>query len=261
MKTDLRNQVAVVTGAARGIGQAVARLLATNGAHVVIADLDEDEAKKTAASIPGSVAVRMDVSSESEVDAGVKKICAELGRIDLLVNNAGINTLKHRVTVEQFPIEEWDRIMAVDLRGVFLVSRAVAAHMVTRRAGRIVNIASVLGVVPARLQCAYTTAKAGVIMLTRTMAIELAPHGIAVNCVAPGSTLTTATEQLFYSEDAVMKEKAQRILSHIPAGRAGKVDEVAEAVLFFAAPETGYTTGQILSVDGGWTAGGFLRDF
>jgi len=149
----------------------------------------------------------------------------------------------------------------VDLRGSFLVARGAAAMMVAQKGGRIVNIASVLGLVPARLQCAYTAAKAGLVNLTQTMAIELAAHGIAVNCVAPGSTMTAATEQLFYSKDALMREKAQRIVSHIPAGRVGRAEEIATAVLFFVAPETSYITGQTLSVDGGWTAGGFLRDF
>jgi|UniRef100_UPI004049EC7F 3-oxoacyl-[acyl-carrier protein] reductase len=261
MKTDLHNKVALVTGAARGIGRATARLLANNGARVVVADIDEAAAIEMAATMPDAVPLRMDVSSASEVETGVGRVVTQLGRIDILVNNAGINTMDHRVTIDRFPIEEWDRIMAVDLRGVFLVSRAVSAVMVAQGAGRIVNIASVLGLVPARLQCAYTTAKAGVINLTRTMAIELAPNGIVVNCVAPGSTLTTGTEQLFYGGDAMMQEKAQRMLSHVPAGRVGQVEEIAEAVLFFVAPETSYVTGQILSVDGGWTAGGFLRDF
>ena len=261
MKADLQNKVALVTGAARGIGLATAQLLADNGARVIVADLDAAGAKAAAAAMKGATALRMDVSSAVEVEAGVRQVCAELGRIDILVNNAGINTTSHRVTIDQFPVEEWDRIMAVDLRGVFLVSRAVAAVMVAQRAGRIVNIASVLGIVPARLQCAYTAAKAGVVNLTRTMAIELAPSGIAVNCVAPGSTLTAGTEQLFYGKDAAQRDKAERVLSHIPAGRVGQVGEVAQAVLFFAAPETGYVTGQVLCVDGGWTAGGFLRDF
>jgi NAD(P)-dependent dehydrogenase (short-subunit alcohol dehydrogenase family) len=261
MKVDLQNKVALVTGAARGIGRATAQALADNGARVVVADLDEAAARESAAMLQGAQALRMDVSQEAEVAAAVARVVAELGRIDILVNNAGINTLSHRVTVDQFPVEEWDRIMAVDLRGLFLVSRAVSAVMVAQGAGRIVNVASVLGLVPARLQCAYTAAKAGVINLTQAMAIELAPKGIAVNCVAPGSTLTAATEQLFYGEDAVMREKAQRILSHIPAGRPARAEEVAHAILFFAAPESGYITGQTLGVDGGWTAGGFLRDF
>lgn len=261
MKADLQNQVALVTGAARGIGRAIAQVLADNGARVIVADLDEAAAKEAAAALPGATALRMDVSSADEVEAGVKAAVAWGGRIDILVNNAGINTMKHRVTVDQFPIEEWDRIMAVDLRGVFLVSRAVTAVMAAQGGGRVVNIASVLGIVPARLQCAYTAAKAGVITLTQTMAIELAPKQITVNCVAPGSTLTAGTEGLFYGKDAIMQERAQRMISHIPAGRVGKAEEVAQAVLFFSTPETGYITGQILSVDGGWTAGGFLRDF
>jgi len=141
------------------------------------------------------------------------------------------------------------------------VSKAVASNMIGAQNGRIVNIASVLGVVPARLQCAFTAAKAGVIHLTKTMAIELAESGILVNCVGPGSTLTEATKQLFYSEDAIQKERAQRMLSHVPLGRVGTVEEIAHAVLFFVAPESSYITGQTLCVDGGWTAGGFLRDF
>ena len=262
MKVDLSNKVALVTGAAHGIGLATARLLADNGARVVIADLDGAGAVAAAAGMKGATGLRMDVSSAAEVETGIRNIQAQFGRIDILVNNAGINTTSHRVTIDQFPLEEWDRIMAVDLRGVFLVSRAVSAVMIAQKAGRIVNIASVLGIVPARLQCAYTAAKAGVVNLTCTMAIELAPAGIAVNCVAPGSTLTAGTAQLFYGEkDAAQKEKAQRMLSHVPAGRPGTVEEVAQAVLFFTDPEASYITGQILSVDGGWSAGGFLRDF
>jgi NAD(P)-dependent dehydrogenase (short-subunit alcohol dehydrogenase family) len=118
-----------------------------------------------------------------------------------------------------------------------------------------------MGVVPARLQCAFTAAKAGVVHLTKTMAIELAEQGVLVNCVAPGSTLTDSTRQLFYSDDAIQKERAERMLSHVPLGRAGTVDEIAHTVLFFVAPESSYTTGQTLCVDGGWTAGGFFRDF
>ena len=261
MKADLSNQVALVTGAAHGIGLATALLLAENGARVVIADLDEAGATAAAAGMKNALGLRMDVSSATEVEAGVRQVEAQCGRIDILVNNAGINTTNHRVTIDQFPIEEWDRIMAVDLRGVFLVSRAVAARMIAQKVGRIVNIASVLGIVPARLQCAYTAAKAGVINLAQTMALELAPHHITVNCVAPGSTLTAATEKLFYGQEPALQEKARRMLSHVPAGRPGRVEEVAQAILFFVAAENSYVTGQVLSVDGGWTAGGYLRDF
>jgi len=261
MKVDLTNQVALVTGAARGIGRAIADQLAANGARVVYADLDFENAKAAAAPATNASALAMDVSSETQVEAGVAQILKQQGRLDILVNNAGINTLKHRVNIDQFPLEEWHRILNVDLTGLFLVSRAVSRHMVERKTGRIVNISSVLGVVPARLQCAFTTAKAGVVQLTRTMAIELAPSNILVNCVAPGSTLTEGTKQLFYSQDAILQERAQRMLSHVPLNRPGTVEEIAHAVLFFAAPESSYITGQTLCVDGGWTAGGFLRDF
>ena len=127
--------------------------------------------------------------------------------------------------------------------------------------GRIVNIASVMGVVPGRLQCAFTAAKAGIVHLTKTMAIELAEQGILVNCVSPGSTLTKGTKDLFYGEHGVQRERVERMLSHVPLGRPGTVEEIAHSVLFFVSPASSYITGQNLCVDGGWTAGGFFRDF
>lgn len=260
MNVDLSNQVALVTGAARGIGRAAAQKIAQNGARVVIADLDAKAAQDAAAEIHGALALRMDVSSESEVEWCLARVQSEFGRVDILINNAGINT-RHRVTTDRFPTAEWDAIMSVDLRGVFLVSRAASALMAARGSGRIVNIASVTGLTPLRLQCAYTSAKAGVINLTRTMAIELAAKGLTVNCVAPGSTLTAMTEKVFYGKDGAMAEHAQRLIDHIPAGRVGTVEEVAHAILFFCDPQSAYITGQILCVDGGWTAGGYLRDF
>jgi NAD(P)-dependent dehydrogenase (short-subunit alcohol dehydrogenase family) len=261
MKIDLSNKVALVTGAAMSIGRKTAEVLAANGAQVVIADIDEAEARKTASEIPGSSALRMDVSSEAEVAKGIDWIQSKFGRIDILVNNAGVNTGKHRVTFDEFPVAEWDRIISVDLRGLFLVSRAGAAVMLRHGGGRIVNIASVLGVVPARLQCAYTAAKAGVVHLTRTMAIELSHRGVLTNAVAPGSVLTAGTQALFYSKDAIQSERAKSLLAHIPMGRPAHLEEIANAVLFLVAPESGYITGQTLCVDGGWSAGGFLRDF
>ena len=261
MNVDLSGQVALVTGAARGIGQAIADLLAQNGAQVVYADLDYENAKIAASKSKNGTPLALDVTSESQVDAGVARIIEQHGRLDILVNNAGINTMKHRVNMDQFPLEEWQRILNVDLTGLFLASRAGSRVMIGRQTGRIINISSVLGLVPARLQCAYTAAKAGVVQLTRTMALELAPSNILVNCVAPGSTLTEGTKQLFYSSEAMFQERANRMLDHVPLNRPGTVEEIAHAVLFFAAPESSYITGQTLCVDGGWTAGGFLRDF
>jgi NAD(P)-dependent dehydrogenase (short-subunit alcohol dehydrogenase family) len=261
MKIDLDGQVALVTGAARGIGQAIADLLAQNGAKVVYADIDYETAKSSAARSNAGTALAMDVSNEAQVNEGIAQIIRQHARLDILVNNAGINTARHRVNIDKFPLEEWQRILNVDLTGLFIVSHAGSRVMVSQKRGRIINIASVLGVVPARLQCAFIAAKGGVIQLTRAMAIELAPSGILVNCVAPGSTLTDGTKSLFYSQDALMQERAQRMLSHVPLGRPGTTEEIANTVLFFAAPENSYVTGQILCVDGGWSAGGFLRDF
>ena len=262
MRIDLTGKVALVTGAARGIGLGIADLLVANGAQAVVyADIDFETAKVEASKSASGAALAMDVSNETQVEAGIAQILKQHGQLDILVNNAGINTLKHRVNVDQFPLEEWQRILNVDLTGLFLVSRAASRSMIERKSGRIINISSVLGVVPARLQCAFTTAKAGVIHFTRTIAIELAPSNILVNCVAPGSTLTEGTKQLFYSKQGLMQERAQRMLDHVPLNRPGTVAEIAHAVLFFAAPESSYITGQTLCVDGGWTAGGFLRDF
>src|SRR5436190_2043573 len=183
MRMDLTGKVALVTGAARGIGLGIADLLVANGAQVLYADLDFETAQVAAGKSASGAALAMDVSNEAQVEAGIAQVLKQHGQLDILVNNAGINTFKHRVNVDQFPLEEWQRILSVDLTGLFLASSAASRVMLERKSGRIINISSVLGVVPARLQCAYTTAKAGVIQLTRTMAIELAPNKILVNCV------------------------------------------------------------------------------
>src|SRR5207237_3060003 len=140
------------------------------------------------------------------------------------VNNAGVNTLGGRVTIDQFPRAEWDRILAVDITGLYEVSRAAAIVMRGQKSGRIINIASIVGLVPLRLQCAFVAAKAGVVNLTKAMALELGPMGILVNGIAPGSTLTEGTRKLFYGDDGLMHEKAQRMLDHVPLGRPGTVE-------------------------------------
>jgi NAD(P)-dependent dehydrogenase (short-subunit alcohol dehydrogenase family) len=260
MKVDLAGKTALVTGAARGLGQAMAAALAANGARVVFADIDFEGARLAAAACPGGRALRFDVTKEAEVEGGVAEVVKLHGRLDILVNNAGVNTLAHRVNIDQFPTEEWDRIMNVDLRGLFLVSRAVSRQMVAQRSGRIINISSVLGLVPARLQSPFVAAKAGVVNLTRSMALELGSQGILVNCVAPGSIMTEGTKQLFYGPDGKFSNRVQSMLSHIPLGRPGEVEEVAHCVLFLAAPESSYINGTVLTVDGGWLAG-YIREF
>jgi NAD(P)-dependent dehydrogenase (short-subunit alcohol dehydrogenase family) len=150
--------------------------------------------------------------------------------------------------------------VSVDLTGVYEVSRAAARVMRSQGAGRIINIASIAGLVPLRLQCAFVAAKAGVVNLTRAMALELGPHGILVNGIAPGSTLTEGTKQLFYGEGGKFRANVQRMLDHVPLGRPATTDEIAVAALFLADPENSYMNGHVLTVDGGWTAG-YTRDF
>lgn len=260
MKVHLENQVALVTGAAGAIGEAICTSLAANGARVVYADINLEGARQLAVGTPGAMAVRMDVTDEAETESAVAEILAAHGRIDILVNNAGINTAAHRVNLDSFPTDEWDRILRVDLTGLFLVSKAVTRHMIPRRSGRIINISSVMGLVPARLQCAYTAAKAGVVNLSRTMAIELGSQGILTNCIAPGSILSEGTKRLFYGEDGQFNDRVQAMLSHVPLGRPGQPEEIAHAVLFLAAPESSYLNGAVIPVDGGWLAG-YSRDF
>jgi 3-oxoacyl-[acyl-carrier protein] reductase len=261
MKADLKDQVALVTGAARGIGLATARLLAENGARWSWQTLMRLRPGGVAAGMPGADGVADGCFFAEEVAAGVRELTQRLGRIDILVNNAGINTLRHRVTIDQFPIEEWDRIMAVDLRGVFLVSRAVSAVMIAQGGGRIVNIASVLGIVPARLQCAYTAAKAGVINLTQTMAIELAPQKISVNCVAPRLDAHRRDRAAFLRHRC---RHAGEVAAHHqphpgrPAGQ-GRGSGAGGAVLCGARDQLHYRTNR----KRGWrlVGRGFLRDF
>jgi len=253
MKSDLSGRVSLVTGAARGIGKAIADRLAANGSTVYYSDRDE------ARPGPNGRPLRLDVTSGEGIAAAVRQVEAEAGRLDVLVNNAGINTLTHRVTIDQFPRSEWDRILAVDLTGVYEVSRAFVP-LLRRQRGRIINIASIVGLVPLRLQCAYVAAKAGVVNLTKAMALELGPDGILVNGIAPGSTLTDGTRQLFYGDDGLFRESVQRMLDHVALGRPAKVDEIAIAAQFLADPENTYMTGHVLVVDGGWTAG-YARDF
>jgi NAD(P)-dependent dehydrogenase (short-subunit alcohol dehydrogenase family) len=260
MKVDLSDQVALVTGAARGIGQSIADLFAANGARVVYSDVDHAGAARAAAASANGRAVALDVRDAEQVGAVIDGIVREHGRLDIAVNNAGVNTLAHRVSIDEFPDAEWQRILDVDLHGVFLVGRAAARVMRARRSGRIINIASVAGLVPLRLQCPFVAAKAGVVNLTRAMALELGPHGILVNGIAPGSTLTEGTRQLFYGEHGTFRDSVQKMLDHIPLGRPGTPAEIAHAALFLAAPESSYVNGHILTVDGGWTAG-YHREF
>ena len=260
MTADLSGTVSLVTGAARGIGQAIADRLAANGSIVYYTDLDAGPCEAAAAKTPNGRGLKLDVTDPADIASAIARITADHGRLDLLVNNAGINTVSERKPIDQYSRADWDRILAVDMTAVFEMSKAAAAVMREQGRGRIVNIASIAGLVPLRLQSGFVAAKAGVVNLTKSMALELGPHGILVNAIAPGSILTVGTRQLFYGDGGEYKESARRMLDHVPLGRPGTVDEIAVAALFLADPENSYMNGHILVVDGGWTAG-YTRDF
>ncbi len=260
MKSDLTGKIALVTGAARGIGQAIADRFAQSGATVYYTDVDGPGAIAAAAQFPGCQSALLDVTKSAQVSELIDRIEHEQGRLDIVVNNAGVNTLANRVTIDEFPRSEWDRILDVDLNGVYEVSRAAARVMKRQGSGRIINIASIAGLVPLRLQSAFVAAKAAVVNLTKSMALELGPSGILVNGIAPGSTLTEGTKQLFYGPGGTFNSRVQEMLDHVPLGRPGTTDEIAVAALFLADPENSYMNGHILVVDGGWIAG-YHRQF
>ena len=266
MRDEFEGKTALVTGAAQGIGRAIADRLASSGARVIYTDRDgrAAEAAATAAaqniSVP-HLAYALDVTDRNGIDATLKAAVSATHRIDILINNAGIGVkASDRQTVDAFPLEAWDEMLALDLTGVFIMSRALAAHMKSAGGGRIVNIASVLGLVPMRLQSSYVAAKAGVVNLTRSMALELAKDNILVNAVAPGSTATDGWRKWIGDARSEELDLHARLMSHIPLGRPAEPDEIARGVAFLASPNNTYITGHVLTIDGGWTAG-FARDF
>jgi 3-oxoacyl-[acyl-carrier protein] reductase len=241
----LTGKVALVTGAAQGIGKAIALLLARNGADLVVSDINLEKAEETAKEIraigPKAMAVKVDVANWSDVERMVTGILEKLAKIDILVNNAGITRDKLILRMTE---EDWDAVLGVNLKGTFNCTKAVVRHMAKQRSGKIVNIASVVGEMGNAGQANYSASKAGVIGLTKTIAREYAQRGINVNAIAPGYIETPMTEAL--PEKA--KEELRRL---IPMERLGKPEDVAEAVLFLVSEESSYMTGQVLNVNGG----------
>jgi 3-oxoacyl-[acyl-carrier protein] reductase len=246
----LRERVAAITGGALGIGRATARLFAEEGAAVAIGDIEVEGAEEVAREIAKSggraIALAVDVGEPAQVQAFVDRVVAEFGRLDVMFANAGI---AHSAPFLEHPETQWHRVLRVNLTGVFLCGQAAARQMVKQGGGRIIATASINGFRGVENLVGYNVAKAGVIELTRTMAVELAHHGIAVNAIAPAQIDTRLTRSL-------PEEARRRRAERIPMGRFGEPEEVARAALFLASDDATYVTGHTLAVDGGYLAGG-----
>ncbi len=243
---DLSTRVAIVTGSGRGIGRAIALKLARVGAKVVVNDIGdvkpvEAVVKEIKTMGRECLPVMADVSLNSDVARLVEETMAAYKRIDILVNNAGINRDQLLLRMSE---EDWDKVLDVDLKSVFLCTKAVLRHMAKQRWGRIISISSIVGIMGNKGQANYASAKAGIIGFTRTVAKEVASHGVTVNAVAPGFIETEMTKRL-------KEEWRQELKKQIPVGDFGSPRDVAEAVAFLASEEAKYITGQVLGVDGG----------
>ena len=238
----LENRTAIVTGGAQGIGRAIAERYVAEGARVMIVDIDEGKARAAAGEI-GCAFAGADVSKKEDVDRFVAAAIAELGHVDILVNNAG--TI-HAAGFLELDVADFDRVLATNLRGAFLVGQAVARHMVTRKRGAIINMSSVNAVLAIPNQVPYVVSKGGMAQLTKVMALALAPHGIRVNAIGPGTIMTELAKTLM-TDEAAMK----RILSRTPIGRCGEPSEVASVAVFLASEDASYMMGQTIYPDGG----------
>ena len=241
-KQDLTDQVALVTGASRGIGKAVAQELAAAGAFVIGTATSEQGAANISEYLDANGAGKaLNVATEGAIDALVKDITQAYGSIDILVNNAAINRDNLLMRMKE---TEWDEVMATNLKGVYQLSKAVLRGMMKKRQGRIINISSVVAVTGNPGQANYCAAKAGVLGFTKSLAQEIAPRGVTVNAVAPGFIDTDMTR-------ALTDDQKERIFGQIPSGRLGRPEEVAAAVGFLASPAAAYITGETLHVNGG----------
>lgn len=251
-KFDLKGRCSIVTGAAMGLGKAMAEALADAGSDIIIADVNMEAAEKTAGELSrfGTkvTAIRCDVTNPGDAEHLAETAIGTFGRIDVLINNAGI--AKH-VKIEDMKLEDWRHIMDVNLNSVFIMSQVVGRVMIRQKKGSIINIASMSGLIvnTPQCQCAYNVSKAGVIMLTKSLASEWAEHGIRVNSIAPGYMKTELTRPYFEGNG----EMVQRWMDLSPMKRPGTPDELQGIALYLASETSSFVTGSVFSIDGGYT--------
>lgn len=257
MQILFNDKVVVITGAAGGLGSNMAKRFAEDGAAVAVCDLRGTEKTVSEITAAGGKAVGydFDITNRDEVTENMKKIEEDLGKINVLINNAGINVpSEERFTVEGFSDKWWDAIVSVDLDGTYNCTKLAFPHFA--EGASVINISSIVGMIPLRNQCAFAAAKAAVINFTKAVAIELAPKGIRANIICPG-TIGLEKTNLLWKDDSAMKA----LLAHIPLARQGVPNDIAGAAEFLASDFASYITGAVLPVDGGWTCGGYARNF
>ncbi|MDD2504580.1 MAG: glucose 1-dehydrogenase [Clostridia bacterium] len=247
---DLTKKTAIVTGATKGLGYSIAMALAESGADIVVVSRNEGDCKRVAEEIKNkgrkSLAHSCDITKKSMIEDLVNGTIDEFGKIDILVNNAGIAVTKPAVNLTE---DDWDRVINTNLKGAFLVAQTVGKKMIEQQYGRIINVASVFGLVGDKNILPYLCSKGGVVQMTRGLALEWAKYNILVNAIAPGYVVTPINKKV------LSEEKVQNyLLGKTPLRRFGTPEEIAGAAVFLASDEAGYLTGSILSVDGGWTA-------
>ncbi len=248
---DMTGQTAIVTGGSKGLGEAIAAGLASAGANVLVTSRDENEAVAVADHVADEYGVKAigmaaDVTELMQVDAMVERALDEFGRIDVLVNNAGINI---RGPIDDLDYEQFQQVQRINVEGVWLCSKAVVPHMKERKYGRIVNMASTLGVVGLANRTPYATSKGAVVQMTRALGLELAPWNVCVNAICPGPFLTPMNVPIAETEEA-----KKFIVGAVAFERWGELEEIQGAAIFLASPASSYVTGSLVTVDGGWTA-------
>lgn len=258
MNIQFTDKVVVITGAGGGIGNSMAKGFAEDGAIVCVCDIKgaENTVEEITALGGKAKAYQLDVTDRESAKSALKAIADDFGGIDVMINNAGINVgPDKRQFTDEFDDEWWDKIIDVDLNGVYNCTKAAIPYMKNRAGSNVINISSVVGMVPFRRQCAFNAAKAGVINLSKAMALEFAEYGIRVNVIAPGSVCIPATQKLWTKNEAL-----EALLNHIPQHRQGYTDDVSYTARFLASEFAAYITGTVLNVDGGWICG-YARDF